>query len=98
MSGGYRGLGDEERGVQEHGDLPDGQRLQGTYYKQIPSYKEQLHFDVPFRKSSQKSSTTPRRRWARGTTNASRHGTRATWHQCAAPRGRNHYVSYLTTA
>ena len=47
MSGGHWGLGDGERGVQEHGNLPDGQRLQGTYYKQIPSYKGQYHFNVP---------------------------------------------------
>ena len=26
----HGGLGMEEGGVQEHGDLPDGQRLQGT--------------------------------------------------------------------
>ena len=30
MPGKHWGLGMEEGGVQEHGDLPDGQRLQGT--------------------------------------------------------------------
>ena len=46
MSGGHWGLSDEERGVQEHGNLPDGQSLQGTYHKQSPSYKGQFQFDV----------------------------------------------------
>jgi len=36
MSGGHWGLGDGERGVQEHGDLPDGQRLQGTIINRLP--------------------------------------------------------------
>ena len=30
MAGRHWGLSDDEGGVQEHGDLPDGQRLQGT--------------------------------------------------------------------
>ena len=30
MSGEHWGLGNGEGGVQEHGDLPDGQRLHGT--------------------------------------------------------------------
>ena len=30
MPGGHWGLGNGEGGLQEHGSLPDGQRLQGT--------------------------------------------------------------------
>ena len=32
----HGGLGMEEGGVQEHGDLPDGQRLQGTISNRVP--------------------------------------------------------------
>ena len=48
MAGRHWGLSDDEGGVQEHGDLPDGQSLQGIYYKQIPSYEGQSQFDVSF--------------------------------------------------
>ena len=47
MSGGHWGLGNGERGVQEHGDLPDGQRLQGTILNRLPVTKDKSHFDVP---------------------------------------------------